>query len=447
MGWIVFLLFAAVIVWLFRAPAMRVVDNLRLPAVSVVTVQRSNPLAASAVSGTAANGYVVARVRAALSADTPGRIVEMNVEEGSIVKKGDVVARLYSDEYRAALHRSQAQLNASGATIAHAEAEVVAAHGELEVLSSNEAAAAARLESVDAHVSLCVLNLERATKLYEQNIQTLQKVDEAATALEQAHADHDAQVATHQAALAARANGDAMLEVARAAVIEAQAQVAVHQAGVEQAQATLDKTEVRAPFDGIVVLKDAEVGEVVSPNSSGGNARGSVVTMVDLASLEVQVDVPESTLSAVQQGGAASIYLDAWPEIRYAGRVERIWPTANRQKATIEVRVVFEAPDDRLRPEMGARVVFADSGLSEAAEAASEPAEPVVLVPATAIVRVDGQSGVFELERDVVRWRVVKRGDERNGRVAILNGLEGGERIALEPPVELADGDRVRVQE
>lgn len=444
MGRIVLLIIVLVLGWLFRAPVMGFVDDLRLPSVEVIVVQRTSPLAASAVSGTAANGYVVARVRAALSADTPGRIVEMDVEEGSVVKQGDVVARLYSDEYRAALHRADAQLKVSAASIARAEAQVVAQQGELDVLSSNADAAAARRESAAAHVALCVLNVDRANKLYDQNIQTQQMVDEAVTALDQANAAYNAQVATYQAAIAAHANGNANLEVARATVKEAAARLAVDAAGVEQAQATLDKTEVRAPFDGIIVLKDAEVGEVVSPNSSGGNARGSVVTMVDLASLEVQVDVPESTLSAVKQGAPANIYLDAWPETGYTGRVERIWPTANRQKATIEVRVVFDNPDDKLRPEMGARVVFTEVG---SAISVTQSAEPRVLVPEATIVAIDGQSGVFELERDIARWRPVVPGDSRNGRVAIESGLEGGERIVRDPPTELMDGDRVRVQE
>src|SRR6185436_18598851 len=119
----------------------------------------------------------------------------------------------------------------------------------------------------------------------------------------------------------------------------------------------LDKTDVRAPFDGIVVLKDAEVGEVVSPNVQGGsNARGAVCTMVDFDSLEVQANVPESALSSVLLQAPADVYLDAFPDDRYEGVVDRIWPTADRQKATVEVRVRLVKKDDRLRPEMGVRI-------------------------------------------------------------------------------------------
>jgi len=188
------------------------------------------------------------------------------------------------------------------------------------------------------------------------------------------------------------------------------------------------------------VLKDAEVGEVVSPNSLGGNSRGSVVTMVDLASLEVQVELPETSISAIEIGMPANIYLDAFPADAYAGDVRRIWPTANRQKATIEVRVGFLEPDRRLRPEMGARVVFAPQ--APRSDGAGEAER--VLVPTSSVVRVDGQAGVFVLERDVARFRGVEPGGERAGRLLIESGLEGGETILADPPDSLQDGDRVR---
>src|SRR5262249_57017755 len=187
---------------------------------------------------------------------------------------------------------------------------------------------------------------------------------------------------------------------------EAAARLEGTKAARDQAQATLDKTEVRAPFDGIVVLKDAEVGEVVSPNVQGGsNARGSVVTMVDFASLEVQAEVPETNLPAVVVGRSARIYLDAFPDKLYRGRVDRIWPTANRTKATVEVRVAFLDRDDKLRPEMGVRVVFEEEGAKMPESSAPADARPVMLVPLDAVVKVGGERGVFVLERDRVRFQ------------------------------------------
>jgi RND family efflux transporter MFP subunit len=229
-------------------------------------------------------------------------------------------------------------------------------------------------------------------------------------------------------------------------VSESQARIVSAQAARTLAQATLDKTEVRAPFDGIVVLKDAEVGEVVSPNSQGGsNARGSIVTMVDWATLEVQVDLQETSLGSAHEGAAVSIYLDAWPDKRYAGHVRRVWPTANRQKATVEVRVAIDDPDDKLRPEMGARVVFGSPSASDTVKTA--PEEPALLVQRSAIVRIDGKDGVFVLERDVARFRPVTLGGERSGRVIVKSGVADGETVVDDPPTKLADGDRVRIQE
>jgi len=235
---------------------------------------------------------------------------------------------------------------------------------------------------------------------------------------------------------------DSRVAVARVDADAARADIAVDEAARELAAATLAKTEVRAPFDGIVVLKDAEVGEVVSPNSQGGsNARGSVCTMVDLNSLEAQAEVQETSMSAVEIGAPATVYLDAYPDRPYRGVVDRIWPTANRQKATIEVRIAFEEPDSRLRPEMGVRVVF---GTAPSAETADR--EPAILVPEGAVVELSGDYGVFLLERDVVRFAPVKLGERRSGRVNVRSGLQAGQRIVLDPPLTLNPGDRVRVQ-
>lgn len=233
------------------------------------------------------------------------------------------------------------------------------------------------------------------------------------------------------------------MSVAEARLAEAAATTKGRVAARDEAQAILEKTEVKAPFDGVVVLKDAEVGEVVSPNAQGGNSRGAVVTMVDFTSLEAQVELPERSLAQVAKGARARVFLDAYPEKGYEGAVDRIWPTANRQKGTVELRVKLENPDDRLRPEMGVRVVFLDP--SVAAETA--PQESVVLVPESAVARAAGQTGVFELDRDVARFRAVELGGRRGQRVVVREGLEGGERLVDQPPQSLEDGARVRVEE
>ncbi len=433
--------------WIFRAQLRELVERFSLPEVRVTTAVRQSGRAAAAVSGAAANGYVVASRRAALSADTPGRIVEMNVTEGSVVKKGDIVARLFSDEYRAALRAVQAEIAAQESSVERASAQVAAAEARLPLLEAEVARAQASVFEQEQQIGVATVRVRRAEGLLGEGVGTQQTVDDARS--EQIRVEGALNVARAglQVAKSAITQQAAELEALRAALREAQARLPVLNANREAAQATLDKTEVRAPFDGIVVLKDAEVGEVVSPNSLGGNSRGSVATMVDFATLEVQVELPETNLNAAVVGAPATIFLDAEPERSYAGRVERIWPTANRQKATVEVRVRFEKPSDVLRPEMGARVVF--SALEAAAggpETGERRSESAVLVPRSAVVPIAGQAHVFVLERDVARARAVQLGDEKSGRVIVREGLVGGEKLIDEPPASLSDGDRVRVR-
>jgi RND family efflux transporter MFP subunit len=443
-AWAVVLALAGAGLWLFRKPLLGTVDRLRLPEVQVVHVRKQSALAATAVSGTAGNGYIVASKRAALSADTPGRIVEMNVTEGSVVKKGDVVARLYADEYRAALRQTEAELEAGRVSVERARSEAEAARLDLPRLQAEVERAKVAIVEQAAALELAQQKLARADKLLAEKILDPQSVDDARAALVAVQGSHDVAKADLQVSQAAHAQGLARVESLLAGVSEAQSRLPVLQAAVDAARATLDKTEVRAPFDGIVVLKDAEVGEVVSPNSQGGNSRGSVATMVDWSSLEVQVELPETNLAAARVGDPAQIYLDAYPDRLYTGRVQRIWPTANRQKATVEVRVGFDRPDELLKPEMGARVVFSPEAPPAQAE---EGGEPSIVIPLGAVVPIAGKPSVFVLERDVARVRALELGPERSGRVQVLSGLSGGERIVDTPPSSLQDGDRVRVKE
>jgi len=439
---IVVLAVLALLLFLFRAPLLRGYERLTLPAVRVTEAVRTNPLGASAAAGISANGYIVAARRAALSADTPGRVVEMNVEEGSVVRKGDVVARLFADEYRAALRRAEAERDLARAAEQRLEEEVAAARTRLATLKSDVEAAAAQLEEARARAVRAKADYDRAASLVASGAGTQQEADDARTDLDRAVAARDAGEALVVSAKGRVAEGEAGIRVAEARLAEAEATTKGRVAACDEAEAILGKTEVKAPFDGVVVLKDAEVGEVVSPNAQGGNSRGAVVTMVDFASLEAQVEMPERSLAGISKGKRARIYLDAYPDRGYEGFVDRIWPTANRQKGTVELRVKIEDPDERLRPEMGVRVVFLDEGAAEAA-----PEEAVVLVPESAVARTGKGTGVFELERGIARWHAVELGDRRGTRIVVRKGLEGGERLVDEPPADLEDGARVRVAE
>lgn len=431
---------ALLLFYVFRRPLREWTDRLRLPEVRALQVSATSPLASGAVEGTAANGYIVARTRAALSADTPGRIVEMNVTEGQVVPKGFVVARLYADEVRALFERAEADMAyaRAGEESARAAREVSAA--ALDGDRTRVRAAAAEVQDARAALELAELELGRAEKLLADRITSQGRLDEARVLRDRARA----RLAVVEAGLSVAEDGvrsaERGLALAGSRVDEAQALVAVKAAERDQARATLDKTEVRAPFDGVVVLKDAEVGEVVSPNAVGSQSRGSVATMVDPRTYEVQVEVPETNLAAVELGALALIFLDAYPEHAYEGTVLRIWPTANRQKATVEVRVGFAEPDARLRPEMGARVVFRAEAMPASA---ATPAR--ILLPRSAIVTIQGQAHVFVLERDVARTRAVVLGEERSGRVVIETGVTSGERVIDAPPDSLRDGERVRV--
>lgn len=433
--------------WLFWAPLTGIVDRFRLPTVSVFSVAASHPAAAAAVQGTAANGHIVASRRAALSADTPGRIVELNVTEGSLVKKGDIVARLYSDEYAAALRQADAELGTAKARARRTEAAIESARAELAQRQKTREASEEAVTEAQASHHLAVQEHDREKGLHERGIASRSAYNAAKAELDTASAKLRGARARLRAATAAVSLAQSRIVVAKVDAEAELANVKVHEAARELAAATLAKTEVRAPFDGMVVLKDAEVGEVVSPDSQGGsNARGSVCTMVDLDSLEIQAEVQETSMSAVEIGADVSIFLDAYPEQLYRGRVDRIWPTANRQKGTIEVRVAFVEPDRRLRPEMGVRVVFGTPPVDVSSNEDNRPS-PTIVVPEGAVIELGGDSGVFLLERDVVRFTPVKLGERRGGRITVRSGLATGQRIVLDPPLTLTSGDRVRIRE
>ncbi|MCB9914091.1 MAG: efflux RND transporter periplasmic adaptor subunit [Planctomycetes bacterium] len=438
-------LLAAVLalVWLFQRPLRELYDRLLLPEVEVSALVQTSASSASGARGAAANGYVVARTRAALSSEQPGRIVAMNVVEGARVAKGDVVARLDATEQQAAVDAAQAEVGVAEATLARAAAELESARADQAQAESGVPSAEAALEAAGADVAFAELERLRIEALVTSGDAEARQGDQVVHDLARAQAVQrgaEADLATARAAAETAAKRVTGAERAQA---EAAARVESARAQVARAAAALEKTYVRAPFDGVIVLKEAEVGEVVSPNSQGGStARGSVATMVDFASLEVQAEVPETTLAAVRQDGPARIYLDAYPSEPYAARIDRIWPTADRTKATVEVRVAFDAPDDRLRPDMGVRVVFLDE---EPAEPVAEE-QPALLVPVAAVVKDGEQRGVFVLERDRVRWQLVSLGETRGTRSVVTAGLTGDELVVVSPDPSLTDGARVRVK-
>lgn len=444
-GKLVFIGLLAGAVWTFWNPLLGLVDRYRLLEVATTKPARPSKAAASALAGAAANGFIIARTKAALSADQPGRIVAMNVVEGQAVKKGFVVARLYADEFEATLRQAKANADAGQAAIESANADVATAHAEIERQRSQRAAIVARKAEAQADLALANVQLKRVEDLIELDYESASLRDEWVAKRDAA----TARIAANEADLhtndALTKESEARAAAAQRRVAEVRAQQESLLAAVKFAEAALDKTYVRAPFDGVVVLKDAEVGEVVSPNSqAGGSARGAVATMVDFASLEVQAEVPETTIAQVKLGSPAQIFLDAYPEHGYSGVVDRIWPTARKQTATIEVRVRIEDPDDKLRPEMGVRVVFTEQK-PEATPA--DAGDDALQLPADVLVRVDGKDGVFVLERDVARFRAVGLSTARGDKIAVKTGLTERDVVVRSPPPQLEDGDRVRTKD
>lgn len=335
-----------------------------------------------------ANGYVVARRRASVSTEVSGRLSALYVAEGSRVREGQVLGVLRNDEQRAAVQSAQAALATARAARSEAEA------------SAYEA----------------TVGRKRFEALLAKGLVSQSDFDES----------------------------DARAKVAAARVESAAASVENARARLSAAQVEYARTFIRAPFSGAVLRKEAEVGEVVSPiPSSGGLTRGAIVTMADLSTLEVDVDVNEGYVGRTREGMRAEIALDAYPTDRYPGRVRQIVPTADRQKATVLVKVTFDSLDARVLPEMGAKVTFL-------ADAAAPPAggTPVasaaVTIPKTAVADRDGRAVVFVAERGRAALRSVGPRPYGGDRVVVSGGLAPGELVVVDPPRSLADGSRIR---
>jgi HlyD family secretion protein len=238
-------------------------------------------------------------------------------------------------------------------------------------------------------------------------------------------------------------NSGAELENAETAAGVLAAQLNAARAQVKLAEVNLENTRVRAPFDGTVLRKDAEVGEIVAPSSAGGGlTRTAIVTMADLRTLEVEVDVNEAYIAQIRNGQPSRITLDAYPDTSFAGRVRQVVPTADRQKATVQVKVSILDRDPRILPEMGAKVVFAREADTHNVTATARR----VTVPAAAVVNGGEGARVWIVEDDRVLSRAVEVGPEHGDhQVEIRRGLTGGESVVLDPPASLKNGARVRV--
>jgi RND family efflux transporter MFP subunit len=368
-----------------------------------VAIPRAVPIrvaVAEAVAATAAvapssildaSGYVVARRQATVSAKITGKVIMVGIEEGQRVERGQIIARL--DDTNAA-------------------AGVVQARAELEQSKAN-------LVAAEVAFANATPTFERSEKQFVRAVISAQTFDTA-------KASYDA----------ARTG----LDVAASAVQVAEARLAL-------AERNLDDTVVRAPFAGVVTVKAAQEGEMVSPMSAGGGfTRTGIGTIVDMASLEVEVDVSESFINRVVAGQPATVRLNAYPDWSIPARVIAIIPTADRAKATVKVRVGLDTMDERILPEMGARVAFLERAEASTATATTSAQRPV-LIPQES-VQVDGDTGVvFVVAGSGVERHTVHLGAQSAGGQIVLAGLAAGTRLARGDLGSLVDGSRVRIEQ
>jgi RND family efflux transporter MFP subunit len=352
------------------------------------TVETSTAVTAASSSDAAvlqATGYVVARRQATISAQILGTLTEVSVDEGAHVKQGQVLARLDPTAYQAQLDSTRAQYAAAQASVTKARA----------VLKQDRA------------------NAARMNDVVDRGYVSKQAAEQANT-----------QVATDAAAL------DVAITQAKAARDQMRA-----------AEVNLDFTVIRAPFAGVVTAKGAEVGEIVSPYTAGGGGiAGGLATIVDMNSLEVDVDVNESYISRVKPGMPVEAILDAYPDWKIPAHVIAIIPSADRSKATVKVRIALDKKDPRILPEMGVRVSF----LEKSGE--NHQPLPGVLVPKSAVVKRDGKDVVFVVKDGHAQQMSITAGADFSDMKQVTQGLDAGAEVVTTPPADLKDGEKVQVK-
>jgi RND family efflux transporter MFP subunit len=329
-----------------------------------------------------ATGYVAPQRKASISSKATGRLEWLGVLEGSRVKRGELIARLENRDVSAALGQAQANVEVARANLVQAQAELADARNAL----------------------------QRSEKLLAQRF------------------------------IAQSANDAALARYNKAAanVAAMKAAIGAAQASALSAQVALDQTLIRAPFDGVILTRNANVGDNITPFSSAADTKGAVVTMADMDTLEVEADVSESSLAKISVDQPVEVQLDAFPALRLAGVVARMVPTVDRSKATLMVKVRFLDRDPRVLPDMSARVAFLSRPLKPGEH------QPLVAIPPSALARRDGRQVVFVVAGGKLREMPVVAG-RRIGELLAVSGLEPGQQVVLGPDPNLAAGMAVKV--
>jgi RND family efflux transporter MFP subunit len=333
-----------------------------------------------AITALNATGRVSAQRKAAVSTKATGRLEFLAVQEGSIVKAGEILARIENRDVSATQDQAQASLRAARANVEQGMAELRDAES----------------------------NLKRSEDLANRNFISSATLDGA----------------------------KARFDKARAAVASLNGAVGVAEANVRAANVSVEQTLIRAPFDGVVLTKNANVGDIITPFSSAADSKGAVVNMADMSTLEVEADVSEISLSKISVAQPVEIQLDAFPDLRLLGKVSRIVPTVDRSKATVLVKVEFVEKDNRVLPDMSAKVSFLSRELKP------EERKPVIAVQPAALAKRDGRDVLFLIDNNVAKLVPVSVG-AKIGDLVQVSGVKPGDKIVLTPSEKVKDGTAV----
>jgi len=357
------------------------------PAVEVVTAQKPEAGGRSAILN--ASGYVTPRRRATIAAKITGRVTGVFFDEGTHVHAGQLLAMLDDSDTKRALDSVKADRDASQAAIADFQVQLKFAQ----------------------------IQLRRAEQLQQSGVLSQEQLDTAST------------------------NADSL----RAKIELAKQQVQSSEARIREAQQAVDNCVINAPYDGIVVSKDAQVGEMVSPISAGGGfTRTGIATIVDMNSNEIEVDVNESYIARVKDRQKVTAILDAYPNWEIPSHVRTVIPTADRQKATVKVRISFDKLDPRILPDMGIKVTF----LSDEPVKKVDATAPVVaaLLPTDALHDDNGKKIVFLVKNDKLERRAVSVGNTQGAQTEILSGIVSGDAVVVKGPANMQDGQAVQIK-
>jgi len=392
--------------------------------ISVAEVKLENGGASAADTVLSASGYVVAHHKIAVGAKVMGRVAWIGVEKGDKVQQGQVLVRLEDSEFRAQSNQARANLAAAQARLD----QLRSGSRPQEKLKDK-----AGVLQAEATLRNAEAEYERTDQLYRAGVSSKAELDRAI-----------AQRDTTRALLQAARQSSAITDIGPRSeeIRAAAAQVSQMKAALDYAQTQLAATEIKAPVSGTVLQRIVERGEMVSPSAVGeSGAKTSVVALADLEDLQIELDISQTDFARLKMGQRAEIIPEAFPNLKYTGFIAEIAPEANRAKATVQVKVKVDDPNEQLRPEMNARVNFLGD-----AQATQTTSAPRVLVPKAAVVRKDGSAFVFVVKGNRVEQRSVRLGDEAGEFYYVLEGLSGGESTAIAGVDKLRDGDRVTVR-